>query len=245
MDRLAQLQRAYKRATGKEGANERTGDGIERRIAKPSATVSPKEAQAAQGRGFFVLIGVAHGYLEQSEIIPGLHERFQVGAFGRAVRRGDDVRFLSQHDPQYVLARTKAKTLELRDTKVGLEFTAELPKNATTGFLVDAIRLQNLSQMSFAFRNPVDTWEPVGRDDALRTVTDVGELSDISLASYPAFPRKTWVTVIDRSGSANGGRSRDQSVHRSDRRVTASSFGGDEATQRWARWVYAGCPPSR
>ena len=43
----------------------------------------------------------------------GMRERIKQGAFRKAVKR-DDVRALWNHNPDYVLGRTKSKTLTLR-----------------------------------------------------------------------------------------------------------------------------------
>ena len=59
-------------------------------------------------------------------VIAGLFvERIERGAFSRAIREGHDVRALFNHDPNQVLARTKNKTLTLRETEEGLESEAD------------------------------------------------------------------------------------------------------------------------
>ena len=71
--------------------------------------------------------GYAAVFNAWAEIVPGLvRERIAPGSFRRTLRDAD-VRALLNHDPNYVLGRNKAGTLELREDKHGLAVEIEPP----------------------------------------------------------------------------------------------------------------------
>src|ERR1700757_1811537 len=55
-------------------------------------------------------------------------ETIKPGAFSRALREAQDVRMLLNHDVNFVLGRTKAGTLTLKEDTKGLSFDCSLPE---------------------------------------------------------------------------------------------------------------------
>lgn len=128
-----------------------------------------------------------------SEEMFGFREKVAAGAFTSSLERGDDVRALFNHDPNFVLGRTKSGTLRLNEDDVGLAIEIDAPLNQTIRDLVlEPIRRGDVDQMSFGFVVVEDSWN---RDDNIRTLMDV-ELFDVSPVTYPAYP-DTDVAVRD------------------------------------------------
>jgi phage head maturation protease len=64
----------------------------------------------------------------------GFSERFQPGAFKESINGGADVRYLFNHNPDAVLARTKSGTLRLGEDASGLTVDADLaPTSSRSG----------------------------------------------------------------------------------------------------------------
>jgi HK97 family phage prohead protease len=110
------------------------------------------------------------------------------GVASRVLARDDlDCRFLVDHDPSRLLARTTSGTLTLEDGPDGLNMTAVLYKRDTDAAnCLLRIEREDLSAMSCAFRVAEDTWSA---DYTQRTVRSLDCLTDISAVAYPCSPR--------------------------------------------------------
>src|SRR5712691_5530694 len=93
----------------------------ERRIARASL-----RAETYASSGAKILRGVAAAYGVPTRL-GNFHEVIATGAFTNALKRGDDVRALINHDPNLILGRTKSGTLRLSESPRGLEFSVTLP----------------------------------------------------------------------------------------------------------------------
>ena len=114
-------------------------------------------------------------------------EEVAVGAFDDVLN--DDVRCLFNHDPNYVLARSKEGkgTLELTVDEKGLKYRYNTPDRTFAKDLRNAIASGDVSQSSFAFSVKENTWTDMGEGKYLRTITKVGKLMDVSPVTYPAY----------------------------------------------------------
>ena len=136
------------------------------------------------------IVGHAAVFNSLSEPIAGMfYERIKPGAFSRAIKEGQDVRALFNHDSNYVLGRTKSKTLSLEEDSQGLYIEIVPPKTRFAEDLAVSIERGDISQMSFGFIVRSETWlsgaGPNGLD--IREVVDV-DLFDVSPVTYPAYP---------------------------------------------------------
>jgi HK97 family phage prohead protease len=112
-------------------------------------------------------------------------ETVNPGAFKRSLAVKPDVRFLIDHDPQTVIARTTNGTLELNEDSKGLFVRAQLdPTDLDVQRLVPKVRNGNKSQMSFGFRTIEDEWS---KDMSKRSMLhlDIHD-GDVSSVTYPA-----------------------------------------------------------
>ena len=133
--------------------------------------------------------GYAAVFNEWADIIPGLfRERITPGAFRKTLRDAD-VRALVNHDPNYVLGRNKAGTLDLREDKHGLAVKIEPPDAQWARDLMVSMKRGDISQMSFGFRPVKWTEEPGEATDPLEVTLQEVRLFDVSVVTFPAYPQ--------------------------------------------------------
>lgn len=116
------------------------------------------------------------------------------GAFTRTLKQGADVRALLNHDPNYVLGRSKSGTLRLWEDSKGLGYEVSPPDTQWARDLLATMRRGDIDQSSFAFRTIKDRWG-VGKDDAGNEIDErwllEAQLYDVSPVTYPAYPEAT------------------------------------------------------
>ena len=132
------------------------------------------------------LVGHAAVFNSLSEDLGGFREKIAPGAFAATIKTAD-VRALWNHDPNFVLARTKSGTLRLREDERGLWFEADLLDEPFERSLIKKIERGDITQNSFGFRVMPDGQNWAMEDGALiRTLTNV-DLFDVSPVAYPAY----------------------------------------------------------
>ena len=106
------------------------------------------------------------------------------GAFTKTLNEQDDVKFLINHDG-IPLARTKSKTLELREDEHGLFVKASLDEsNPKVAEISSALKRGDLSEMSFGFHAIKDDFSSDGETRTLKEL----RLLDVSVVTWPANP---------------------------------------------------------
>ncbi len=116
----------------------------------------------------------------------GFREIIRSGAFTKTLKDGADVRALFNHDPNWVLGRTRSGTLTITEDDRGLRIEALPPETQLISDLVLApMERGDIDQMSFAFRTIRDTW---GKEDGKpsRELLEA-QLYDVSIVTYPAY----------------------------------------------------------
>ena len=143
------------------------------------------EVRAAADDQPTMMVGYAAVFDQLSDDLGGFREKIKRGAFSAHI--GADVRALWNHDPNYVLGRTKSKTLHLQEDSSGLKVEIEPPDAQWARDLMAVMERGDVDQMSFGFRTLSDTWEE--RDgEHIRTLNEV-ELFDVSPVTFPAYPQ--------------------------------------------------------
>lgn len=130
--------------------------------------------------------GYAALFDKETRIGDWFREVIAKGAFKRAISEKHDVRALINHDPNMLLARTKAGTLELFEDKKGLKVRFQPSDTSYSRDLITNMRAGNIDQMSFAFVVKRSTWTEEGGDLDLRTIEDL-DLYDVSVVTYPQY----------------------------------------------------------
>jgi hypothetical protein len=117
----------------------------------------------------------------------GFRERLRAGAFGEALLKSD-ARGLFNHDPNYVLGRQSARTLELWEDEQGLGFRVIPPETSWARDLLVSVERGDIREGSFSFIVGEDSWQIVG-EELRREVLSVRDLYDVSIVTYPAYPQ--------------------------------------------------------
>ena len=117
------------------------------------------------------------------------------GSYTEVIRSGaldttdlSDVHLFYNHDANKVpLARTP-KTMELKQSTVGLEFKATLPNTESAREVYEAVKRGDLSGCSFAFTVPEggDEYDPATNT---RTIFKISKLYECSVVPFPAYPQ--------------------------------------------------------
>ncbi len=143
-----------------------------------TATVPVADVQTEGKKltGFAALYGV------ESRDLGGFTETIAPGAFADVLAGDPDVYLTFNHSPDKVLARTSSGTLRLRDEERGLAFEADLGEGPTAQDVREMVRRRDVSGASFRFVVAGEDWQ-----DDRRTVTKIGQLIDLSLATTPAY----------------------------------------------------------
>lgn len=134
-----------------------------------------------------VITGHPLKYGQWSEDLGGFRERILPGAATKTIRESD-IRALFNHDPNYVIGRTRSGTLELTDQVQGVAMRATPPQTAWAADLMTSMRRKDIDQMSFAFTSIRDEWREPKREGDLYE-RDIAELRmyDVSVVTFPAY----------------------------------------------------------
>lgn len=160
--------------------------GFERRfLSQPVELRSEGEGKPDVVRGYAAMFNKRSENLGSND--RPLFEEIAPGAFDDVL--GDDVRALFNHDPNLILARSKAGKGTLRlfvdENGLGYEFA---PPDTTAGRdLRVSMQRGDVDQSSFGFRVLEDKWVEEN-NVVVRTIKKVARLFDVSPVTYPAYP---------------------------------------------------------
>jgi hypothetical protein len=113
-------------------------------------------------------------------------ERIAKGAFLESLEK-DDVRSLFNHNPDYVLGRSKNGTCKMKEDERGLFMEVDPPDTQQARDIMALIERGDVTGQSFSFRVEGDEWEyGEGNDQDLRTLTKV-RLYDVGPVTFPAY----------------------------------------------------------
>lgn len=138
-------------------------------------------------KGSAVIEGHAAVFDSWSETLGGIfpfREIVRKGAFSESIGK-DDIRALFNHDPNYVLGRNRAGTLELVEDDIGLRVRILPPDTSWAKDIVTSIRRGDISQMSIGFIVEDDKWFTKDSMD-VREIWKV-QLFDVSPVTFPAY----------------------------------------------------------
>ena len=155
-----------------------------------SMEVRELRAESKDAESGPTITGYAAVFDTETDIGGLFREVIRKGAFKRAIKEGQDVRALWNHDPNHVLGRTKSGTLRLSEDKHGLKIEIDPPRTEFAESLVESINRGDVDQMSFAFTATEERWTERDDEPTLRELISV-DLYDVSPVTFPAYDTTT------------------------------------------------------
>jgi len=162
----------------------------ERRHAVADMKVEKRAAATDGAPEDFVVQGYAAIFNSPTTIHNYFREEILPGAFDDVL--GDDIRALFNHDPNKILGRTAAKTLEVGIDAKGFWYRYTTPDYTYAQDLAKAIERGDISESSFAFRVAETLWHQYENDELdLRQIVKFEKIYDVSPVTYPAYADTT------------------------------------------------------
>ena len=115
-------------------------------------------------------------------------EEIDPHAFDAVMGTNPDVRALFNHDPNLVLGRTTANTLQLSVDARGLAYEIDPPDTQAGRDLMISMRRKDITQSSYAYIVKRDQWTDNADDTVTRRILEIEELWDVSPVTYPGYP---------------------------------------------------------
>lgn len=145
------------------------------------------DIEVRERNGMPVIEGHAAVFNSYSQNLGGFVEQVARGAFTKTIAE-QDIRALFNHDPNFVLGRNVAGTLDLAEDNSGLYYRIKPASTTYANDLMVSLKRGDISQSSFGFYTPPDgdTWGVTENDFPLRTLRQV-ILVDVSPVTYPAY----------------------------------------------------------
>lgn len=149
-----------------------------------------REAKRDDGSDVLRFRGHASVFDQETDLF-WFREKIAPGAFAKTLKDKADVRFLYNHNPDSVMARTTNGTLTLSEDDEGLLTEADLdPDDLDVQRLAPKLRSGNVNQMSFGFQVVQEEMEDEDEDKPLRIVREA-KLFDVSSVTFPAYEGAT------------------------------------------------------
>lgn len=168
---------------------------LDRRYCAGEVRLSGSVPQDDEGKQYPSLEGYAAVFFNPEErgsefkLDEDFYERIIPGAFSRALKEGDSVAALFNHNPDYIIGRSTAGTLKLSQDSKGLRYVVDPPENAIGKYVTMAVERGDVTASSFAFvvdEQVLRTEQRDGREVLIREIHSL-HLYDISPVVYPAY----------------------------------------------------------
>lgn len=137
------------------------------------------------------LEGHASVFGVRTQLYSDLEEQVAPGCFTETIQR-DDIRALFNHDPNMILGRNVAKTLEMHEDSVGLAFRVSLGNQTYANNLAESIDRGDIDQCSFGFQTEDDSFDRSVSADGSKTVVRTLRkctLFDVGPVTYAQYPQ--------------------------------------------------------
>ena len=156
---------------------------IERRLFETTLSLETREDKPPVIRGHAAVFG------KLSDNLGGFRERIKPGAFAKSLKGKPDVRALFNHDPNFILGRTKSGTLRVTEDERGLAYEVDPPDTQVARDLMESLKRGDVDQSSFGFYVITDEWHKEN-GHMVRELVEVDiHNGDVSPVTYPAYPQ--------------------------------------------------------
>ncbi len=108
------------------------------------------------------------------------------------------------HNPDKLLGRVSAGTLQLTPTSHGIDMRADLPGTPTGQEVLELVSRGDLKAGSFAFTVARDSWSQREGQKPHRTLEEIGQLLDVSVVAFPAYAQTSVSTAGPSPRSVDG-----------------------------------------
>jgi len=148
---------------------------------------NPVVIEEREGEDSRHISGYAAVFNKLSQDLGWFREKIDPAAFEKCDMA--DVIACRNHDPDKVMARTTAKTLDLNIDAKGLKYGFDAPNTSAGNDTLEDIQLKNIVASSFAFTVASDMWEEgkTKNDPDIRTILEFKKLYDVSPVTNPAY----------------------------------------------------------
>jgi uncharacterized protein len=153
---------------------------VERRFMQQEFRVSG-EAEPPKITGYAAVFG------SSADIMGWWTEEIDSHAFDTVMGTNPDVRALFNHDPNLVLGRTTANTLQLSVDARGLAYEIDPPDTQVGRDLMVSMRRKDITQSSYAYIVKRDQWTDNEDESVTRRILEIDELWDVSPVTYPGY----------------------------------------------------------
>jgi HK97 family phage prohead protease len=155
---------------------------MEKEIRIFESDVQVEQREGKDGRG---IKGRASVFNKLSRNLGWFREKIDAKAFDDCDM--SDAIACRNHDPDKVMARTAAKTLNLDTDTKGLNYSFDAPNTTVGNDTLEDIRIGNIMYSSFAFTVGEDKWEEDEEYGEIRTILKINKLYDVSPVTNPAY----------------------------------------------------------
>lgn len=174
---------------------------LHRRANTPATAPRVVQARAEGGRAVRRLTGLGAVFYDGSPgseyIMPDfwgeVRERLMPSCFDAALRRGERVVGLFNHDVNWILGSTDAGTMTLSVDAKGLRYSIDAPDNPLAQSVVQAVELGNVTGSSFSFDYEDVRWRETTEGDKEVLILEVlsVRLFDTGPVVFPAYQLTT------------------------------------------------------
>lgn len=156
----------------------------------------PVKVETRADGGAPMIVGYASVFYDPADsktayrMFDDIEERIMPGAFDRALKEGDDVRGLFNHEASAVLGRTKSGTVRLSVDARGLRYEIDPPDTQAGRDVVKLIERGDVSASSFGFVPEVTAYREEKREGETGIYVIERQsvrLFDVSPVTFPAY----------------------------------------------------------
>lgn len=145
----------------------------------------PQVFVEAREDGPLVITGLGARYNHWYDVAGLFDERMAPGVVAKSLQEHPDVRAMFNHDPNFLLGRTKSGTLAVSENRRGIKYEIKAnPADPQAVSVAEKIRRGDVDGASIMFRTLVDEWDEKG-EKPKRTIKEI-ELIEVGPVVFPA-----------------------------------------------------------